>query len=118
MQRKSVAETETLYDDFIDKVRVIVRVKVRVRVRVRIIVMIFQLAQIRNLTLTLTLALTQTLKVFGKKSNLKLVSETAAYDELELEKLLYSMCGDELMLDSNLNDCPRTMCLSTKVSWG
>jgi hypothetical protein len=54
-------------------------------------------------------------KVFGKKSNIKLVSETAAYDELELEKLLYSMCGDELLLDSNRYDCSRVFCLSTKV---
>lgn len=72
-QRRTVGETEQLYDDFIDK-------------------------------------------VFGKKSNLKLVSETAAYDELELEKLLYSMCGDELMLDSNRYDCSRVFCLSTKVN--
>ena len=55
------------------------------------------------------------LQVFGKKSNIKLVSETAAYDELELEKLLYSMCGDELLLDSNRYDCSRVFCLSTKV---
>ena len=46
---------------------------------------------------------------------MKLVSETAAYDELELEKLLYSMCGDELLLDSNRYDCSRVFCLSTKV---
>ena len=72
-QRRSVAETEALYDEFIDK-------------------------------------------VFGKKSNIKLVSETAAYDELELEKLLYSMCGDELLLDSNRYDCSRVFCLSTKVN--
>ena len=55
-------------------------------------------------------------KVFGNKSNLKLVSQQAFYDEDELEKVLYSMCGEDLLLDSNRNDCARVFCLSTKVN--
>ena len=55
-------------------------------------------------------------KVFGKKSNLKLVSEGASYSENELEQVIYSMCGEELLLDSNQFDCPRVFCLSTKVN--
>ncbi len=54
-------------------------------------------------------------KVFGKGSNIKLVSEKAFYDESELEKVLYDICGEELLLDSNLHDCPRVFCVSTKV---
>jgi patatin-like phospholipase/acyl hydrolase len=72
-QRRSVDETETLYDDFIGK-------------------------------------------IFGSKSNLRLVTEQAMYDETELEKILYKMCGDQLLLDSNQNECPRVFCLSTKVN--
>lgn len=55
-------------------------------------------------------------KVFGKKSNLKLVSEQALYDANELEKILYSIVGDELFIDSNRNDCSKVFCVSTKVS--
>ena len=55
-------------------------------------------------------------KVFGTKSNLKLVSQQAFYDEDELEKVLYAMCGEELLLDCNRNDCSRVFCLSTKVN--
>lgn len=72
-QRRSVEESETLYDDFIGK-------------------------------------------IFATKSNLKLVTEAAAYDENELEKILYKMCGDSLVLDSNQFDCPRVFCVSTKVN--
>jgi len=55
-------------------------------------------------------------KVFGKKSNIKLISEQASYDEHELERILYSFCGDELFLDTNKKDCPRVFCVSTKVN--
>jgi hypothetical protein len=55
-------------------------------------------------------------KVFGQKSGLKLVTEQAYYDETELEKVLYSMCGDKLMLDTNQNECARVFCVSTKVN--
>ena len=55
-------------------------------------------------------------KIFGKKSNIKLISEQASYDEHELEKVLYSFCGDELFLDTNRKDCPRVFCVSTKVN--
>jgi calcium-independent phospholipase A2-gamma len=55
-------------------------------------------------------------KIFANKSNLKLVTEQAAYDETEFEKILYKMCGDSLMLDSNLEDCARVFCVSTKVN--
>lgn len=72
-QRRSIDETETLYDDFIGK-------------------------------------------IFSTKSNLKLVTEQAAYDETELEKILYKMCGESLLLDSNQHDCSRVFCLSTQVN--
>ena len=41
-------------------------------------------------------------KVFGKGSQIKLVSERAFYEEIELEKVLYDICGEQLLLDSNM----------------
>jgi predicted acylesterase/phospholipase RssA len=56
-------------------------------------------------------------KVFGTKSSFKLIRSKAFYDEKEFEKLLYQMCGDQLLLDSNqLRHCPRLFCLSSKVN--
>ena len=55
-------------------------------------------------------------KVFGQKSNLKLVTEQAFYDETALEAILHKMCGEELLLDSNQNECSRVFCISTKVN--
>lgn len=55
-------------------------------------------------------------KVFGVKSNIKLVTENAFYDELSFEKVLYDICGDDLMLDSNRNECARVFCVSTRVN--
>lgn len=55
-------------------------------------------------------------KVFGVKSNIKLVTEQALYDEMEFEKILYDLCGDELLLDSNQKECPRVFFVSTKVT--
>jgi len=72
-QRASLAETEILYDDFIEK-------------------------------------------VFGQRSNLRLVTDRAAYDENILEDILYEIAGDQLLLDSNQNDCSRVFCISTKVN--
>ena len=54
-------------------------------------------------------------KVFGKGSQIKLVSERAFYEEIELEKVLYDICGEQLLLDSNMEDCPRFFAVSTKV---
>lgn len=55
-------------------------------------------------------------KIFASKSNLKLVTEKALYDEKEFERILYQMCGDQLLLDSNQNECSRVFCISTKVN--
>ncbi len=55
-------------------------------------------------------------KIFSKKSNLKLMSDKAMYDDVEFENILYSFVGDELLLDSNKNVCPRVFCVSTKVN--
>jgi len=55
-------------------------------------------------------------KIFSKKSNLKLMSEKAMYDDVEFENILYSFVGDELLLDTNKNICPRVFCVSTKVN--
>jgi calcium-independent phospholipase A2-gamma len=56
-------------------------------------------------------------KIFAVKSNLRLVQEQAAYDESELEKVLHSFTGDELLIDTNKNsDVPRVFCVSTKVN--
>ena len=55
-------------------------------------------------------------KVFGKGSNIKLVSEKAFYDEKELENVLYEICGEELIIDSNQYDCPKVFCVSTQVN--
>ena len=54
-------------------------------------------------------------KVFSSKSNLKLVTEQASYDEMELEKILHSFTGEDLVVDTNKNDCPRVFCVSTKL---
>ena len=43
------------------------------------------------------------------------VTEQAFYDETELENVLYEIVKDDLMLDSNQNDCCRVFCISTKV---
>lgn len=55
-------------------------------------------------------------KIFAARSNLRLVQEQAAYDEQELEKVLYSFTGDELLLDTNKHDAPRIFCVSTKAN--
>eukprot|EP01038_Epipyxis_sp_PR26KG_P004221 gene4221-5997_t len=55
-------------------------------------------------------------KVFSYKNNLKLVTEQAYYDENTLEKKIYEMCGNELLLDSNQQECPRVFCVSTKMN--
>jgi hypothetical protein len=54
-------------------------------------------------------------RVFGSGSNLKLAMETAFYDERELEKVLYEMVGDQLLIDSNMVDTPRCFFLSLKM---
>jgi hypothetical protein len=54
-------------------------------------------------------------RVFGAGSNFKLAFDTAYYDESVLEKVLYEMCGDELLIDCNKNDCPRTFFVSLKM---
>jgi predicted patatin/cPLA2 family phospholipase len=55
-------------------------------------------------------------KIFAQRSNLRLVTEQAAYDGRDWEKILYDMCGDQLLLDSNQHDCARVFCVSTKVN--
>lgn len=55
-------------------------------------------------------------KVFTSKSTLKLILEKASYDEKELEDILYKMCGDQLLLDSNQNDCSRVFCVSSDLT--
>jgi patatin-like phospholipase/acyl hydrolase len=55
-------------------------------------------------------------RVFSKKNTIKLALSQAAYEEDELEKILYAMLGDELMVDSNRReDCPRVFCVSAKL---
>jgi patatin-like phospholipase/acyl hydrolase len=55
-------------------------------------------------------------RIFSKRSNLKLVSEQALYDENEFERILYALCGEELLVDSNRNNCARVFFVSTKVN--
>lgn len=55
-------------------------------------------------------------KIFAQRSNLRLVTEQAAYDGRDWEKILYDMCGDQLLLDTNQHDCARFFCISTKVN--
>eukprot|EP01041_Mallomonas_annulata_P009530 gene9530-19817_t len=56
-------------------------------------------------------------KIFGKGSNIKLVSEQAFYDENDWEQILSSLCGDELLIDSNQKEeVPRTFCISTRMN--
>ncbi|KAJ1433685.1 acyl transferase/acyl hydrolase/lysophospholipase, partial [Ochromonadaceae sp. CCMP2298] len=55
-------------------------------------------------------------KVFGHRSNLRLVTDRAAYDEAALEALLFEMCGDQLLLDSWQRNCTNFFCISTKVN--
>lgn len=72
-QKRSIAESEFLYDEFIGK-------------------------------------------IFSQKSNLKFVREQAFYDESGFEKILEQMCGDQLILDSNQQECPRVFCVSSKLN--
>ena len=55
-------------------------------------------------------------KIFGSRSNMRLVTSQAAYDERDWEKILHDMCGDALMLDSNQYDCPRVFCVSARAN--
>jgi hypothetical protein len=55
-------------------------------------------------------------KIFAQRSNLRLVTEQAAYDGRDWEKILHDMCGDQLLVDSNQYDCSRVFCMSTKVN--
>ncbi len=56
-------------------------------------------------------------KVFGRKSNFKLVSSQAFYDENEFESVLYSIVGDEILIDSRSDDdTTSTFFVSTKVN--
>jgi hypothetical protein len=55
-------------------------------------------------------------KIFAQRSNLRLVTEQAAYDGRDWEKILHDMCGDQLLVDSNQYDCARVFCVSTKVN--
>jgi calcium-independent phospholipase A2-gamma len=55
-------------------------------------------------------------KVFGKKSNVKLVTEQASYDELEFEAILSRQLGDEQFIDTVRNDCAKVFCVSTRVN--
>lgn len=55
-------------------------------------------------------------KIFSSRSNLRVLMEQAAYDATEFEKIIYSMAGNMLLLDTNINDCSRVFCVSTKVN--
>ena len=55
-------------------------------------------------------------EIFKQRSNLKLVTEQAAYDEKMWENILYDLCGDQLFLDSNQQECPRVFFVSTQVN--
>ena len=55
-------------------------------------------------------------QVFDEKSNLRLLLNRAAYDEVQLEGILSKMLGEELFIDSNQNDCPRVFCVSSDLS--
>jgi patatin-like phospholipase/acyl hydrolase len=55
-------------------------------------------------------------QVFDEKSNLRLLLNRAAYDEVQLESILSKMLGEELLIDSNQNDCPRVFCVSSDLS--
>ena len=46
-------------------------------------------------------------RIFGKGSNVKLLSEQAFYDENEWERILHDLCGPGLLLDSNQENVPR-----------
>merc|ERR1712070_1034014 len=54
--------------------------------------------------------------VFGQKSTLSLLSQRAFYDESNLEDLMFKYCGDELLIDSNQQDCSKIFCVSTRVN--
>ena len=54
-------------------------------------------------------------RIFSRRSNLKLVSSKAYYDEGDWEDILQSFLGEELLVDSNRHMCPRYFCVSTKM---
>lgn len=55
-------------------------------------------------------------KIFAAKSTLTLLQRKAFYDERAFEAVLFGLCGDQLMLDTNQNDCPRVFCVSSKFN--
>lgn len=55
-------------------------------------------------------------KIFASRSNYRLVTEQAAYDEKEFEKILFAMAGNMLLLDTNVLDCARVFCVSTMIN--
>lgn len=96
-QRLRLPETEALYDRFIDRV----------------------FGQKSNIKLV-CMYVCMCMIVYGMISNgfwcwCWQVTEQAFYDETELENVLYEIVKDDLMLDSNQNDCCRVFCISTKV---
>merc|ERR1711871_51270 len=54
--------------------------------------------------------------IFGKGSNVKLLSEQAFYDENEWERILHDLCDGAILLDSNQENVPRVFCVSSKVN--
>ena len=55
-------------------------------------------------------------RIFGKKSQYKLISEQASYDENEWEKILCALTGEEMMVDSNRYNSSRVFMVSTKLN--
>jgi predicted acylesterase/phospholipase RssA len=55
-------------------------------------------------------------KIFGQGSTRNLLFSQAYYDGSSWESVLYNMCGNELLIDSNRYNVPRVFCVSSNVS--
>jgi hypothetical protein len=56
-------------------------------------------------------------QIFKQKSNFKLVTNKAFYDEKAFEEIIYKMCGDSILLDSQHQpSCTNVFCVSTQIN--
>lgn len=54
-------------------------------------------------------------KVFAQKSNVKLLTEKARYDEQAFAEILETICGDDRLIAAKKRPCPNSFCVSSRV---
>ena len=56
-------------------------------------------------------------KIFKQRSNIRLMTEKAVYDDRDWEEILYNMCSEQLLLDNTYHKhTPKVFCVSTKMN--